>query len=290
MKQLVLRAVVGAMALALAACGTAKLPPPPEAGATLDESTVAVAYNPSAHAERRSYAAMVVDTRSGKILYENDADDLRYPASLTKLMTLFIVFEDIKAGRISLDDSLYVSAYAASRPPSRLGLKAGSTITLGDAVQALAVKSANDVAAVIAENVGGSEAAFSKRMTQMAAALGMSHTRYVNASGLPDKQQITTARDMAILGRALKTRHPDLCRYFSARSFTYNGHTYRSTNRLLGKVPGVDGMKTGYIRDSGYNLVASAHRGRKSIIVVVIGGSTGKARNDAVTKLVQRYL
>ncbi|MCB1492009.1 MAG: D-alanyl-D-alanine carboxypeptidase [Rhodobiaceae bacterium] len=278
------------MALALAACGTAKLPPPPEAGATLDESTVAVAYNPSAHAERRSYAAMVVDTRSGKILYENDADDLRYPASLTKLMTLFIVFEDIKAGRISLDDSLYVSAYAASRPPSRLGLKAGSTITLGDAVQALAVKSANDVAAVIAENVGGSEAAFSKRMTQMAAALGMSHTRYVNASGLPDKQQITTARDMAILGRALKTRHPDLCRYFSARSFTYNGHTYRSTNRLLGKVPGVDGMKTGYIRDSGYNLVASAHRGRKSIIVVVIGGSTGKARNDAVTKLVQRYL
>ena len=278
------------MALALAACGTAKLPPPPEAGATLDESTVAVAYNPSAHAERRSYAAMVVDTRSGKILYENDADDLRYPASLTKLMTLFIVFEDIKAGRISLDDSLYVSAYAASRPPSRLGLKAGSTITLGDAVQALAVKSANDVAAVIAENVGGSEAAFSKRMTQMAAALGMSHTRYVNASGLPDKQQITTARDMAILGRALKTRHPDLCRYFSARSCTYNGHTYRSTNRLLGKVPGVDGMKTGYIRDSGYNLVASAHRGRKSIIVVVIGGSTGKARNDAVTKLVQRYL
>ena len=278
------------MALALAACGTAKLPPPPEAGATLDESTVAVAYNPSAHAERRSYAAMVVDTRSGKILYENDADDLRYPASLTKLMTLFLVFEDIKAGRISLDDSLYVSAYAASRPPSRLGLKAGSTITLGDAVQALAVKSANDVAAVIAENVGGSEAAFSKRMTQMAAALGMSHTRYVNASGLPDKQQITTARDMAILGRALKTRHPDLCRYFSARSFTYNGHTYRSTNRLLGKVPGVDGMKTGYIRDSGYNLVASAHRGRKSIIVVVIGGSTGKARNDAVTKLVQRYL
>lgn len=282
------RLAIALLALGLVACGS-KLPPPPDAE-VLDENLTTVVALPAGPAAARSFSSMVVNARTGRVLYENNAQDLRYPASLTKMMTLFLVFEEIEAGRMSLNDDLWVSPNAAAKPPAKIGLRAGSTIKVREAIQALAVKSANDVAAVIAENLAGSEAAYAERMTKTAHKIGMTQTRFVNASGLPDTRQVTTARDMAILGRALKTRHPRHSRYFASREFVYNGRRFKSTNRLLGKVAGVDGIKTGYIRASGYNLVASANRGRKSIIVVVIGSTSGTARNDEVERLIERYL
>lgn len=278
-----------AAVLLIASCGGAKLPD------TLDDDALTVNLSAptaafSGVAQARTGAAIVVDTNSGKILYSDKAESLRYPASLTKMMTLFILFEEIEAGRVSLNSQLFVTNEAASRPPSKIGIRAGGTLRVEDAVRALAVKSANDVAYAIAENIEGTEAAFARRMTSTARTLGMNKTHFVNASGLPDREQITTARDMAILARNMKKRHPRLSRYFALRDFTYGGRTYRSTNRLLGKVPGVDGMKTGYIRDAGFNLVATAKRGRKSIVVVVIGGSSGSARNKRVTELIEEYL
>ena len=281
--------VLGAVLLVLAACGGAKLPPPPDAEILDETQTVAVGL-PSRPAESRSYSAMVVNLNSGRILHKENADEPRYPASLTKMMTLFLVFEDIKAGRLSMSDSLWISENAARQPPAKIGVKAGDTISVRDAVSAMSVKSANDVAVVIAENLSGSERAFANRMTQMARTIGMTKTRFVNASGLPDNRQVTTARDMAILGRALKKRHPRLSKSFASREFVYDGRRFRATNRLLGKVQGVDGIKTGYIRAAGYNLVASAKRGRTGVIVVVIGERSGKARNDAVEALIERYL
>lgn len=275
---------------ALTACGAAPKLLPDISNPTLASATANSPTRSIGPAKARAYAAMVVDVKSGEVLFEENAESIRYPASLTKMMTLFLLFEDIKAGKVSSNTQLKVSKYAASKPPSKIGVKAGSTIRVKDAAQALAVKSANDVATVIAENLGGTEKAFALRMTRTARALGMTQTRFVNPSGLPDKRQVTTARDMAILGRALKLRHPRYSRFFSAREFRYGGKRFRSTNKLLGKVKGVDGIKTGYIRLSGFNLVASAKRGRKHIIVVYIGGSSGRSRNAAVTKLIERYL
>lgn len=275
---------------ALTACGAAPKLLPDITNPTLASATANAPARSIGPAKARAYAAMVVDVKSGEVLFEENAESIRYPASLTKMMTLFLLFEDIKAGKVSSNTQLKVSKYAASKPPSKIGVKAGTTIRVKDAAQALAVKSANDVATVIAENLGGTEKAFARRMTRTARALGMTQTRFVNPSGLPDKRQVTTARDMAILGRALKLRHPRYSRFFAAREFRYGGKRFRATNKLLGKVRGVDGIKTGYIRLSGFNLVASAKRGRKHIIVVYIGGSSGRSRNAAVTKLIERYL
>ena len=287
-----MRVVVLVISLfALAACGAVPKLLPDVSHSSLEAmGAAAPAGKAIAPAKARAYAAMVVDVKSGLVLFEENAESVRYPASLTKMMTLFVVFEDIKAGKISSNTALKVSRRAASRPPSKIGVKAGTTIRLKDAAQALAVKSANDIATVIAENLAGSEKAFAVRMNRTARALGMRQTRFVNPSGLPDKRQVTTARDMAILGRALKLRHPRLSRLFSTKSFRYGGRNFKSTNKLLGKVRGVDGIKTGYIRLSGFNLVASAKRGRKHIIVVVIGGRSGRSRNAQVTKLIEKYL
>jgi len=283
--------VLAASLLALAGCGSAPKLLPDVIAPSLESTSAATLPTRSiGPAQARAYAAMVVDVKTGKVLFEENATSIRYPASLTKMMTLFLLFEDLKSGKITSNTPLRVSKYAASKPPSKIGVKAGSTIRVRDAAQALAVKSANDVATVVAENLGGTEAAFAKRMTRTARALGMTQTRFVNPSGLPDKRQVTTARDMAILGRALKLRHPRYSRYFSAREFTYGGRKFRATNRLLGKVRGVDGIKTGYIRLSGFNLVASAKRGRKHIIVVYIGGASGRSRNTQVTRLIEKYL
>lgn len=239
--------------------------------------------------QARGKSAIVVDLDSGRTLYSEAADAPRYPASLTKMMTLYLLFEAVDQGRLTLDTPLPVSANAASRPPARLGLAAGSTIAVRDAIQALAVKSANDVAVVVAEALGGSEATFAQQMTQQARALGMNRTRFVNASGLPDPQQVTSARDMAVLARALKLRYPRYAHYFTARSFTYGGRRYEATNNLLGKVPGVDGLKTGYIALSGYNLAATARRGGRGLIVVVMGGTSERARDREVTALLERH-
>ncbi len=239
---------------------------------------------------RRAYSAIVVDAKTGKVLHEDDAESLRYPASLTKMMTLYLVFAQLDSGRLSTSSPLTVSAEAASRPPAKIGVKAGKPITVDTAVRALAVRSANDVAVVIAENLSGSEEAFAAAMTRQARALGMTRTTFVNASGLPDPRQVTTARDMAILGKALADRYPRYFAYFSTEQFSYGGRTWKNTNKLLGKVKGVNGIKTGYIRDSGFNLVTSVNRDGKHIIAVVIGGSSGTSRNRKMEELIETYM
>ena len=236
------------------------------------------------------YAGIVVDAKTGKTLYSSSADAYRYPASLTKIMTLYIVFEELESGRLSLDSELKVSSYASQRPPSKLGLKPGSTIKVKDAILALVTKSANDVATTVAENLGGSERKFAERMTRTARQLGMSKTTFRNPHGLPDSGQRTTARDMATLGIAIQERFPQYYGYFKTRAYSYKGRTYGNHNKLLGRVKGVDGIKTGYIRASGFNLVTSVNRDGRQIVAVVMGGRSGASRNAQMTKLINGYL
>ena len=210
------------------------------------------------------YAAIVVDANSGNTLHAANADLLRHPASLTKIMTLYMLFEQIEAGKLRLDSRLEVSEHASEQAPSKLGLRPGQTLSVEDAIRALVTKSANDAAVVVAEAIGGDEETFGRMMTRKARALGMSRTVYVNASGLPDSDQITTARDQAILGRAIQDRFPRYYRYFATPAFVYHGRAMRNHNKLLGRVEGVDGIKTGYTRMSGFNLVSSVRRDKPS--------------------------
>ncbi|MHA7777537.1 D-alanyl-D-alanine carboxypeptidase family protein [Roseibium sp. M-1] len=286
------KASVFLLAGLLAACQTAQGPSSPSASAVTPAAPTApvvpVSYAPSTAVER-GFSALVIDASTGAELYAVDADAPRFPASLSKMMTLYLLFEAVSEGRYSLASPLTVSANAASQPPAKIGLQAGSTITVEQAAKAIAVKSANDVAMAIAENLAGSEAAFASQMTAKARALGLSRTRFVNATGLPDPAQVTSARDMAVLGLALKQRFPQYGSYYRATSYSYNGRTFRATNNLVGKVAGVDGLKTGYIRLSGYNLVATANRGGKRLVVVVIGGASEAARDKEVTRLIEAY-
>lgn len=236
------------------------------------------------------YAGIVWDITTGKVLYSDAADERRYPASLTKMMTLYVLFEDLEKGRVTLETPLKVSPHAAAQVPTKLGLRAGETISVEAAIKALVTRSANDAAVVIAENLAGSETAFAERMTQTARDLGMTSTRFRNASGLPNPEQVTTARDMMMLGAALQVRFPRYYSYFKTRSFTYKGRTYRSHNRLVGRVSGVDGIKTGYIRASGFNVVTSVRRGGRKIVAVVLGGRTAKRRDNHMASLIGRYL
>lgn len=236
------------------------------------------------------YAGVVIDVKTGKTLYADNADNLRYPASLTKIMTLYMLFGELEAGRVSLNTRMKVSKRAAGQAPSKLALKVGSTIRVKDAISALVTKSANDVAVVIAEHIGGTESKFAAKMTNTARRLGMKKTTFKNASGLPNSGQRTTARDMARLGMAIQDRYPKYYKYFSTRSFTYKGKSYRNHNRLLGTVKGVDGIKTGYIRASGFNLVTSVKRDGRHIVAVVMGGRTGKSRDAHMKSLIGRYL
>lgn len=236
------------------------------------------------------YAALVIDAKTGETLFARYADDTRYPASLTKMMTLYLLFEELEAGRMTLDTRLRVSAYAAGRPPTKLGLPAGATIRVEDAIRALAVRSANDIAVVVAEGISGSVSAFANRMTRTARAIGMRNTTFRNPSGLPHGEQTTTARDMARLAQALKDRFPRYYGYFNTRSFTYGGKRYNNTNRLLGNVRGMDGLKTGYIRASGFNLVSHVERDGRSIIAVVMGGRSAQTRNNHMVELINAHL
>ena len=235
-------------------------------------------------------AVIVVDANNGNTLFQSNASAPRYPASLTKMMTLYMLFEALEQGRVSKSTLIPVSAYAAARPPSKIGFRAGDTIQVESAIQALCTKSANDVAAAVAEYLAGSEGGFAVLMTTRARQLGMTGTSFRNASGLPDDGQHTTARDMALLGIALRQRFPDQYAYFSAREFAYRGRTVRGHNDLIGRVPGVDGIKTGYIRASGYNIVTSVQDSGRRLVVVVMGGKTAKARNAQVEELIARYL
>lgn len=235
------------------------------------------------------FAALTVDARTGAILFAKDADGIRHPASLTKMMTLYVVFEELKAGRLALNSNITFSARAAGMAPSKLGIRAGGTITVETAIKALVVKSANDVATAVAENISGTEKAFAKRMTSTARSIGMSRTTFANASGLPNPTQVTTARDMATLGLRLMRDFPQYYPYFRTRSFVFQGRTIKGHNRLLGSYEGTDGIKTGFINASGFNLVSSVRRGDKRLVGVVIGGRSGASRDTYMKQMLSRY-
>ncbi len=235
-------------------------------------------------------ASIVVDGNSGEVLQASNADALRHPASLTKIMTLYLLFERLEAGTIKLNTPLKVSVHATEQAPSKLGVKAGQTITVDEAIKAAVTRSANDIAVAIAENLAGDEDAFATLMTQKARALGMSHTTYVNASGLPDDDQITTARDLALLGRAIQERFPRYYKYFALREFVYHGVPIRNHDHLLGAVGGVDGIKTGYTRASGFNLVTSVHRDGRYVVAVVLGGRSAFERDAHMRELISAHI
>lgn len=235
------------------------------------------------------YASIVMDARSGSVLTASSPDDLRHPASLTKMMTVYMAFEAMRDGRIHPSTPIPVSADAASRPPSRLGLLPGMTITVEDAILALVTKSANDAAAALGEALGGgSEARFAQIMTMRARSLGMTRTTFRNASGLPDYEQVSTARDMAHLGRRLMYDFPDRFGYFSTPAFHFRGRSHGNHNRLLAEYDGTDGIKTGYVNDSGFNLVASVNRDGVRLVAAVFGGSTGRERDRHMMALLDQ--
>jgi D-alanyl-D-alanine carboxypeptidase len=235
------------------------------------------------------YAAIVADAQNGTVLMSASADEQRYPASLTKMMTVYMAFEALRDGRIHLSAPIRVSADAASMPPSRLGLAAGMTLTVEEAILALVTKSANDAAAALGEYLGGgSEYRFAQMMTMKARALGMTRTAFRNASGLPDLDQVTTARDMALLGRRLMQDFPERYSYFSTPHFVFRGRTHWNHNRLLNEYEGADGIKTGYVNDSGFNLVASAQRDGVRLVAAVFGGRTGRERDRHMMTILDR--
>jgi D-alanyl-D-alanine carboxypeptidase len=234
------------------------------------------------------YAALIMDAETGRVLHAVNPDTRNYPASLTKMMTLYMVFEALEEGKLTLSQHLKASARAARQPASRLGLKKGQTITVEQAILAIVTKSANDVAAMIAENLAGSERDFALRMTTQARKMGMSRTIFRNASGLPHRGQQSTARDMAVLARRLLMDFPQYYGYFSTTSFTYDGIRHKNHNKLLATYDGTDGIKTGYIRASGFNLVASAKRQNQRIIGVLFGGRSPRARNRQMASLLDK--
>jgi D-alanyl-D-alanine carboxypeptidase len=246
------------------------------------------------HVARESYSpqfsSIVVDGNSGAVLSSNNPDGIRRPASLTKIMTLYLLFERLESGKMKLDTEMEVSEHASEQAPTKLGLKPGQTLKVEDAIKGLVTRSANDAAVVVAEAIAGDEAEFARLMTRKARALGMSKTTYRNASGLPNDEQLTTARDQATLGRAIQDRFPRYYRYFATSVFNYRGQSIRNHNRLLGKVEGVDGIKTGYTRASGFNLVSSMRRGNRHLVGVVMGGRSGGSRDATMRNLLAENL
>ena len=253
-------------------------------------SCLGISLSADAAGKKRTTSSIVIDAISGEVISSSNADERRYPASLTKLMTLYITFSALEKGELNFDDKLKVSRFAANREPSRLGLKVGGTISVKDAVLALIIKSANDCATVLAEALGGSETEFAKLMTQTAKDLGMKNTVFKNASGLPNKEQKTTARDMAILASAVYHHFPEYYDLFSTTKFQYNGRTYYTHNHLLKKFKGADGMKTGYTSAAGYNIVTSAEREGRRVIAVTMGHNSIKSRDLKVATLMNTGL
>ena len=246
------------------------------------------------HEARESYnpafSSIIVDGNSGTTLSADNPDASRHPASLTKIMTLYLLFERLDAGKMTLGTEMEVSAHASEQAPTKLGLRPGQSIRVEDAIKGLVTRSANDAAVVIAEAIAGDEGDFARQMTRKARALGMTRTVYRNASGLPDDNQVTTARDQSTLGRAIQDRFPRYYRYFSTVAFNYRGHSIRNHNRLLGNVEGVDGIKTGYTRASGFNLVTSMRRGNRHLVGVVMGGRSGGSRDATMRSLLTENL
>ncbi len=258
---------------------TAIVPVPAEAKRKVYRHTQsAPQYNPK-------YAAFLVDGDTGKILYQEDADKLRHPASLTKMMTLYLLFEALENRRLRMDTVLTASEYASTRPKTNLSMQVGDKITVGEAMLAIIVKSANDAAVIVAEKIGGSEDDFAKIMNQRAKQLGMKNTHFENANGLHDPRQITTAKDMALLGIALKKHFPQYFKFFSYRDFTYNGVNYTGHNHVMENYPGANGLKTGFVNASGFNLVTTATRRGINLVGVVLGGRTHQSRDAQMIKL-----
>ena len=234
-------------------------------------------------------AVLVADMDSGRVLYQENATVPNYPASLTKIMTLYLTFDALEHGRLHLDDYLIVSKSAAAAEPVKLGLAAGSKIRVEDAIRALTVLSANDVARVLAENLkGGREGTFADLMTRVAREIGLSGTNFENSSGLPNDDHMSTARDIALLSMAVYKHFPQYWKYFGIKTWTYNGKTYTNGNRLLGTYPGCDGMKTGYTRKSRYSLVATANRDGHHLIAVVLGAESKDVRANVATNMLNR--
>ena len=280
---LALAGLVATLTIAAAGCDPAQA----RVKSKRDHARPRAIHGPNYHPP---YADIVVDDKSGFVLHEVSAEEPRHPASLTKIMTLYLLFEQLEAGKLSLDTELPISTRAALQNPTKLGLKANQTIKVEDAIKGLVTKSANDAAVVVAEALGGSEEEFAKLMTAKAAALGMTSTTYVNASGLPAEEQITTARDQAVLGRAVQHRFPVYYQYFATPSFRYKGAEMRNHNQLLGQVKGVDGIKTGYTDASGYNLASSVRRDEKHIVAVVLGGTSNGARDARMRQLIEAHI
>jgi D-alanyl-D-alanine carboxypeptidase len=253
-----------------------------------------IVLGPATTAEAKSanpkYAGIVVDAKTGNVLYSENADRLQYPASLTKMMTLYLTFEALEQGRIRLDTPVPFSAHASAQAPTKLGVRPGGTITVEQGILGLVTLSANDAATALGELLGGSEERFAQMMTAKAHALGMTRTTYRNANGLPNTAQMTTARDQARLGIALRQHFPQYYGYFSTRSFKFGNRVIRSHNRLVGSVKGVDGIKTGYTRAAGFNLVSSVQTDGRSIVGVVMGGASTPARDAQMRKLIATYL
>jgi D-alanyl-D-alanine carboxypeptidase len=258
--------------------------------ASLPSAALAKAKSPTSTPYAPPYAELVVDARSGKTLYAVNPDAQRHPASITKVMTHYLLFEELDAGRLSLGSQIKISAWAQKQAPSKLGLNAGDTISVEDAIKAVVTKSANDIAVAIAESVGGSETNFADLMTKKARSLGMTHTVYANASGLPNPRQLTTARDLVTLGKSIQQRFPKYYSYFSMRSFEYDGDTIGNHNKLLGRIDGVDGIKTGYTQASGFNLLTSVHQDDRALLAVILGGRSGPSRDRRMAELIDTYL
>jgi D-alanyl-D-alanine carboxypeptidase len=280
---LALATLVAALTIAVAGSDQAQA----RAKSKRDHSRPRAIHGPNYHPP---YAAIVMDDKSGVVLHEASADEPRRPASLTKIMTLYLLFEQLEAGNLKLDTPLPISRRASLQNPTKLGLKADQIIKVEDAILGLVTKSANDAAVVVAEAIAGSEEEFAALMTLKARALGMSGTTYVNSSGLPAEAQITTARDQAFLGRAIQHRFPVYYQYFATPSFRYKGAEMRNHNNLLGRVKGVDGIKTGYTVASGYNLTSSVRRDEKHIVAVVLGGTSNGARDARMRQLIEDHI
>ncbi|MGO8954454.1 MAG: SPOR domain-containing protein [Rhodomicrobium sp.] len=238
----------------------------------------ASAYSPPA-------SAMAIDLYTGRILYSKNVTELRYPASLTKIMTLYLLFDALRDGKIAMNTQLRVSAHAADQSPTKLDLSEGDTISVADAIGAIVTKSANDMAVAVAEKLAGSEEEFARRMTQKARTIGMLNTTFRNASGLPNGEQQTTAQDLILLGKSIVADHPERCKVFSTRYFQYDGQVFKNHNTLLFSYQGMEGMKTGFTSASGFNLIATARRNDKRLLAVVLGGSSASARNATMRNI-----
>jgi D-alanyl-D-alanine carboxypeptidase len=249
-------------------------------------TAMAVGWSDTAHANGK-YAAYVIDAQTNEVLHNDQADEARFPASLTKVMTLYLLFDAIDAGEISLDSRMAVSKAAALQPRMKLGLRRNDTISVEDAIRALVTRSANDAAVVVAERLAGTESAFAQRMTAKARELGMRNTRFMNASGLPNPAQRTTAHDMALLGKALIENHPQYYSFFRIEGMDWRARWIRNHNNLLGRVTGVDGIKTGYVNASGFNLLSSVDRDGKRLIAVVMGGESAAARDAQMAHVIE---